>query len=408
MPVPRTPPRIGRLAPALLIALLTLTAWAAPPLQAVPKVSPATVHLRFESVLEGLDMPVSATTDGTRDGKLYISELTGQVRVYQDGHLVQQPFLDLAGDVTAMSGEDGFYGIAFHPGYPRDRRFYAAYVEVGSDDLVVTEFRALPSLDRADPNYRKLVLRVPVDQPYHHGGGLAFGPNGYLFISTGDGQEANHWLHEPPFVAQSLSTLRGKVLRIDVDHGDPYAVPPSNPFVGKAGARGEIWALGFRNPWKLAIDPRTGNVFVGDVGNDRWEEVDQVVAGGNYGWPIREGPECQAFPDTPGLIDPHCADLPLKAPTAAYGHPSIDAQGGDAVTGGVIVRGSRSPKLDGRYLYGDFEDGRIWSLAQLSDGSRRVELVADTEYQITSFVETPDGQLYLTDMGGSLVRITAY
>lgn len=394
---------------AVLISLAPLHAAAdAPPLQPVPPVSPATTHLRFEPVLQGLELPVSATTDGSRDGKLYISELAGTVRVYQNGTLLPRPFLDLAGDVTALSGEDGFYTIAFHPGYPRDRRFYAAYVEVGSDDLVVMEFRALPSLAAADPSYRKLVLRVPVDQPFHHGGQLAFGPDGYLYISTGDGQEANHWLHEPPFVAQDLSTLRGKVLRIDVDHGDPYAIPASNPFAGRSGARGEIWAYGFRNPWKMAFDPATGDLYLGDVGNDRWEEVDRIVKGGNYGWPIREGPECQAFPDTPGLVDPQCATLPLLPPAAAYAHPSIDPQGGDAVTGGVVVRGSRFPSLEGRYLYGDFEEGRIWSLARQPNGTDRVELLADTDYQITSFVETLDGQLYLTDMGGSLVRITAY
>ncbi len=264
------------------LALVTLLASAAaqPALQAVPPVSPASVRLAFDTVLAGLHLPVSLATDGSRDGRLFISELNGLVRVYQAGHLLERPFLDLSGEVTALRGEDGFYGIAFHPGFPRDRRFYAAYTAVGSDDLQIVEYRALPSLAAADPGYRRLVLRVHVDQPYHHGGQLAFGPDGYLYIGTGDGQEANHWLHEPPFVAQRLDTLQGKVLRIDVDHGTPYAIPPDNPFVGHPGARGEIWALGFRNPWKLAFDPSTGGLFVSDVGNDRWEEIDRVVAGG--------------------------------------------------------------------------------------------------------------------------------
>jgi len=391
----------------LSLALVTLlvSAAAQPALQAVPPVSPATVHLAFATVLTGLNLPVSLATDGSKDGRLFITELDGLVRVYRAGRLLDRPFLDLSGAVTALRGEDGAYGIAFHPGFPRDRRFYAAYTAVGSGDLEVVEYRALPSLAAADPSYKRLVLRVHVDQPYHHGGQLAFGPDGYLYVSTGDGQEANHWLHEPPFVSQRLDTLQGKVLRIDVDHGTPYAIPHDNPFVGRQGARGEIWALGFRNPWKFTFDRSTGALFLSDVGNDRWEEIDRVVAGGNYGWPIREGPECQTFPDMPGLVDPHCADLPLRAPVAAYGHPSLDPQGGDAVVGGVVYRGRRWPQLDGRYLYGDFENGRIWSLSV--DGPARVELLAQIHEQITSFAETPDGQLYLTTMNGTLVRVSA-
>jgi len=389
---------------ALIFAASLASAAAQPALQAVPPVSPATVVLGFDTVLKGLHLPVSLTTDGSHDGRLYISELNGIVRIYHDGRLLDRPFLDLSGEVTALRGEDGFYGIAFHPGFPRDRRFYAAYTKVGSDDLQVVEFRALPSLAGADPAYRRPVLQVHVDQPFHHGGQVAFGPDGYLYISTGDGQEANHWLHEPPFLSQRLDGLEGKVLRIDVDHGSPYAIPPDNPFVGRKGARGEVWALGFRNPWKFTFDPASGALLLSDVGNDRWEEIDRVVEGGNYGWPIREGPECQAFPDVPGLVDPHCADLPLRAPAAAYAHPSLDPQGGDAVVGGVVYRGKRWPKLDGRYLYGDFENGRIWSLTV--DGSARVELLAQIHELITSFAQTPDGQLYLTTMNGALIRLS--
>jgi len=317
--------------PARPSLLLTLTlaaslasAAAQPALQAVPPVSPTTVQLRFDTVLKGLNLPVSLATDGSHDGRLFISELNKIVRVYQAGH---------------------------------------------------------------------------------HGGQLAFGPDGYLYIGTGGGEEANHWLHEPPFVAQRLDTLQGKVLRIDVDHGTPYAIPPDNPFVEHPGARGEIRALGFRNPWKLAFDPSTGGLFVSDVGNDRWEEIDRVVAGGDDGWPIREGPECQAFSDAAGLVDPRCADLALRTPAAAYGHPPLDPQGGDAAVGGVVYRGKRWPQLDGRYLYGGFENGRIWSLSV--DGPARVELLAQIHGQITSFAQTPDGQLYLTTMNGSLVRVSA-
>ncbi|MEJ2357320.1 MAG: PQQ-dependent sugar dehydrogenase [Deinococcales bacterium] len=407
MKLPR-PTVLRVLLPGAVAALLALSAiaLAAPPLQPIPSVSPATVGLRIETVTKDLHLPVSLTTDGSADGKLYISELNGIVRVFRAGALLPRPFLDLSGQVTALRGEDGFYDIAFHPGYPHDPRFYAAFTPVGGNALVVMEYRLDPATGRADPSYHKQVLRVPVDQPYHHGGQLAFGPDGYLYVSTGDGQEANHWLHEPPFMAQRLDTLRGKVLRIDVDHGDPYAIPPDNPFVDRQGARGEIWALGFRNPWKFTFDPKTGALYLSDVGNDRWEEVDKVVAGGNYGWPIREGPECQAFPDTAGLVDPQCALLPLRAPIAAYAHPSIDPRGGNAIVGGVVYRGRRWPALDGRYLFGDFVNGRVWSLMVDGAAPHRLELLADTHLQITSFAQTPDGRLYFTSMDGSLHRIT--
>jgi len=368
-------------------------------------VSPATVHLGFDTVLKGLNLPVSLATDGSHDGRLYISELNGIVRVYQDGHLTDRPFLDLSGEVTALRGEDGFYGIAFHPGFPRDPRFYAAYTKVGSDDLQVVEFRALPSLAGADPSYRRQVLQVTVDQPFHHGGQVAFGPDGDLYISTGDGQEANHWLHEPPFLSQRLDRLQGKVLRIDVDHGSPYTIPKDNPFVGRKGARGEIWALGFRNPWKFTFDPATGALLLSDVGNDRWEEIDRVVKGGNYGWPIREGPECQAFPDVPGLVDPHCADLPLRAPAAAYGHPSLDPQGGDAVVGGVVYRGNQTPEIANAYLYADFCTGELWAFP--ADGSTTPTIVATGLGNVAAFGTDPAGEVYVLRFGQPIVRLTS-
>ncbi len=393
-------------------ALLALAAGAAgaqdlPPLQAVPPVAPATARVRLETVLDGLRLPVSATTAGDGSGRLFIVQLEGLVRVWQDGRLLDRPFLDLRGLVTGLSGEDGFYSIAFHPDFARNGRVFAAYTRSGSDDLVVMEYRADAARAHADPaSFERLVLRVPVDEPFHHGGQVVFGPDGMLYVSTGDGQEANHWLHEPPFVSQDLSTLRGKILRIDVDRGTPYAVPADNPFVGRAGVRGEIWAYGFRNPWKMAFDPADGTLYASDVGNDRWEEIDRVERGADYGWPAREGPECQLFPEVEGMVDPACGQADQTPPAAAYGHPGIDPAGGNAVVGGAVYHGSAFAALQGRYLYGDYVSGRIWSLEPAAAGDR-VELLLDTDEAITAFATGPDGELYVLSLGGRMARLEA-
>ncbi len=399
----------ARLPLLLLLSGLASLVGAQGPLLPVPSLSPATVTLSLEPLVTDLRLPVYATTDGRGDDpeRLYVVQLEGLVRVFEHGAVRPTPFLDLRGRVTGLEGEDGFYTIAFHPDFARNGRLFAAYTRTGSNDLVVVEYRAEPDLRTADPaRYERVLLTVPVDEAFHHGGQLAFGPDGMLYVSTGDGQEQNHWLHEPPFVSQDVATLRGKILRIDVDHGDPYAVPADNPFVGVDGARGEIWARGLRNPWKFSFDPADDSLWAGDVGNDRWEEIDRVVPGGNYGWPIREGPECQAYPQVPGLVDEGCADLAFGGPVAAYGHLGVQEGGGNAVVGGYVYRGTAQPALAGRYLFGDFVSGRVWSLAPAPDGWR-LEHLLDTGHPVSSFARDGRGELYLITIDGGLYRIQA-
>lgn len=405
--------RTGLIIASVALVLLTAPSLAAPPLQAQPPVSPATIRLTLEPLTDALQLPVSVTHDGRGNGLLYIVQLGGLVRVWDPaasdgaGALREAPFLDLRGIVSAMEGEDGFYAIAFHPDFQSVGRVYAAYTKVGSHAMRITEYHTNEARTTADVSTERVLLSIDVDEPFHHGGGLAFGPDGYLYIGTGDGQEQNHWLHEPPFVAQDLSTLRGKVLRIDVDSGEPYTVPHDNPFVGREGARAEVFASGFRNPWKLGFDRLAGDLYVSDVGNDRWEEIDRVEAGGNYGWPVREGPECQAYPDTPGYVDPACEDLDFVAPIASYGHPALDPQGGNAVVGGFVYRGADEPALEGRYLFSDFVSGRFWSLADPAGPDPRLELLLDTDMAISAIGEGGDGELYALSMAGGLYRIKA-
>lgn len=370
--------------------------------------APLSLAQRLEPVFSGLVRPVFATPAPGQPERLYVAQLDGQIHILEDGRLLEPPFLDLSGRVTALEGEQGFYSFAFHPDFPSNGRLFAAYTEFGTDDVVVTEHRAF-SPDRADPRPVRELLRVPVDEPFHHGGYLAFGPDGFLYGSFGDGIFSIGILHERQ-VAQDLGNLLGTVVRLDVDGaegGEPYAVPADNPFVGVAGARPEIYAYGFRNPWKFSFDRRTGDLFVSDVGNDRWEEIDRVVKGGNYGWPAMEGPECFQYYDDFSFVDPDCeGSSRYLLPLAVYRHLDRDPEGGNAVTGGFVYRGERHPEWRGRYFFADFVSGRIWTVDAGAEAAEP-ELWLDTPHAISAFVEEAEGELYILTIGGALYALAA-
>ena len=267
--------------------------------------------------------------------------------------------------------EEGLLGIAFSPNFAQDRRAYFYYTAGNPRRSVLSRF--LVGDFGVDMNTEQVLLEVPQPYPNHNGGQLAFGPDGYLYVGLGDGGDAG----DPEGNAQNLGTILGAILRLDVS-GDTYRVPPDNPFVGRPGARPEIYAYGLRNPWRFSFDRATGELWAADVGQDRWEEVDRIVSGGNYGWNILEGFECfQASAcDTTGLIPPR----------AVYGHDL-----GCSITGGYVYRGPSMPELDGWYVYADFCSGRIWAV-NTADDSPPV-LLAETEKSISSFAELPNGEL---------------
>jgi uncharacterized repeat protein (TIGR03806 family) len=292
----------------------------------------------------------------------------------------------------------GLLGIAFHPGFPANPRVYLSYTTSvgGALRSRISEFTTPDGgLTLAAGSERVLLT---VNQPYsnHNGGHIAFGPDGYLYAGFGDGGSGG----DPQNNAQTLTTLLGKILRIDVDAGSPYGVPAGNPFAANplcnangTGAQGcpEIFAWGFRNPWRWSFDRQTGQLWAGDVGQGAWEEIDVVVLGGNYGWRFREGAHC--YSPTSG-----CPTAGLIEPVSEYDHSL-----GSSVTGGYVYRGSAVASLAGRYVFGDFASGRIW----IADpqGSRTPIQIADTNHAISSFGEGLDGELYVVDYAGTLHAI---
>ncbi|HEV8340252.1 MAG TPA: PQQ-dependent sugar dehydrogenase [bacterium] len=347
--------------------------------------------IRLTRVVGGLDAPVYLTHAGDRTGRLFVVEQGGAIRIIRDGSLLPRPFLDISARVIS-GGEMGLLSVAFHPRFASNGRFFVNYTANG-DRLrtVIAEYRVSDD----DPNVASRTERVvlTIDQPYrNHNGGLnLFGPDGMLYIGMGDGGSGG----DPHNNGQRLDTLLGKMLRIDVDGGTPYRVPPDNPFVGRAGARGEIWAYGLRNPWRFSFDRRNGRLFVADVGQNAWEEIDLLERGGNYGWRIMEGAHC--FRPQNG-----CDRDRLALPIAEYGR-----EGGCSVTGGFVYRGSRIRDLVGRYLFADYCSGRLWMLTEGAAGRWTMNTLLDSGLRVSSFGEDQDGELYVVDHGGAVYRIVA-
>jgi len=346
-----------------------------------------TVSLRLLAVVTGLESPVYVTHAGDGTGRLFVVEQPGVIRIIQNSRLLTRPFLDIQSRVIA-GGEMGLLSVAFHPEYERNGRFFVNYTaDSGNLRTVIAEYRVSD-----DPNVAGRSERVLLEiaQPYrNHNGGLnLFGPDGMLYVGMGDGGSGG----DPHNNGQRLDALLGKLLRLDVNGEGPYVVPRDNPFVGRAGARGEIWAYGLRNPWRFSFDRPTGRLFLADVGQNAWEEVDLIEKGGNYGWRIMEGAHC--FAPSSG-----CSTAGLQLPIAEY-----DRQGGCSITGGYVYRGTRIRALVGRYLFSDYCSGRLWALRE--SGDRWVmEQLLETGLRVSSFGEDQAGELYIVDHQGAVYRI---
>ncbi len=348
----------------------------------------ATLAQRLEPVARGLTRPLAVASSG--DGRLFVVEQGGRVRVVKDGVLAGRPFLDLS-DRVSRGGERGLLGLAFAPDFTSSGRLYVTYTDLRGAS-VLERFTVEAGADRVEPGTGAVLLRV--DQPYanHNGGGLVFGPDGYLYWGLGDGGSAG----DPQGNGQDPATLLGTILRLDVA-GDGAAPAPGNPFLGRPGARPEVFLYGLRNPWRFSFDRATGDLYIGDVGQNAFEEIDRIPAGTgggqNLGWNVMEGERCYRPPQG-------CRTEGLTLPIVSYPH---EPGWGTSVTGGYVYRGTAIPSLKGAYLFADFGSGRLWSARPSSGDAWQVELVLDTGGNVAAFGEDDAGELLLADYGRGIV-----
>jgi len=359
-------------------------------------VEPSQITIALQLVVSGLQRPVAVRAADDGSGRLFIVEQPGRIRIFDVDGLRSTPFLDIANRVRDTSNEQGLLGLAFHPEYARNGRFFVNYTDLSGDTVIAEYTRSESDTNLSNPSSEAIIMTIQQPFSNHNGGDLAFGPDGYLWIATGDGGGGG----DPQGNGQNPETLLGKLLRVDVDNGSTYTIPPDNPFNDDPEARDEIWALGLRNPWRFSFDRSTGDLYIGDVGQGSWEEIDFETGtdpgGRNYGWATMEGSHC--------FVNSNCSTDGLTLPVAEYSHAL-----GCSVTGGYVYRGTRFPALRGLYLYGDFCSGTVWGLAPAGPGDWTVAVVGQTGVSISSFGEDESGELYLTDLStGSVYFITGH
>jgi glucose/arabinose dehydrogenase len=356
--------------------------------------------LALEPVADGLDAPIGIANAGDGSGRLYVLEQAGRVRVIEvNGDLRDEPFVDLQGRIQ-LAFEQGLLGIAFHPDYSSNRRVFVHYSRAGDGATVVSELRASGDGRTADPGSERVLLTQAQPFTNHNGGQLAFGPDGYLYLGLGDGGSGG----DPFGNAQNTDVLLGKILRLDVDSppdGDRgYAIPPDNPFASQGvppgAGRPEIWAYGLRNPWQFSFDAAAGDLYIGDVGQNGWEEINRQPSdsrgGENYGWDVMEGRHCfgRADCDQAGYVKP-IAEYPLE-------------RGNCSVIGGYVYRGQQQPDLQGVYVFADYCSGLVFTL-QVDEGTTTPKVVLDSGLNISAFGTDEDGEIYVADIDGSIRRV---
>ncbi|MDQ6690684.1 MAG: PQQ-dependent sugar dehydrogenase [Gemmatimonadota bacterium] len=340
-------------------------------------------------VTTGLTSPVFLTQP-LSDGRIFVVEQAGKIRVVRDGVLQATPFLDITTRVLS-GGERGLFSAAFHPQYATNHFFYVYFTTQPNGDIRIERFTATTA-DVADPATTKLILTVPHSTQSNHNGGLvSFGPDGMLYAGLGDGGGGG----DPAGNAQNYNALLGSLLRLDVDRGDPYLIPPDNPFVNQPNRRGEVWAKGLRNPWRYAFDPSTGLLFIADVGQNTREEVDVAVAsvgGLNYGWNVMEGTSCYGASS--------CKQTGFTAPVLDYGR----AGGACSITGGYVYRGSAIPDIRGHYFYSDWCAGFLRSFRYSNGSAVDQKDWGVTSPSVTSFGVDIAGELYIMS-GNNVLRL---
>lgn len=356
----------------------------APPTEAPPANSttfPTAGDYEWKLIVSGLNRPVDIQSANDGSGRLFIIEKYGVIRVFENGQLLGAPLLNIDDRVNDEGNEMGLLGLAFHPDYEQNGFFYVNYTGDGGDTRI-SRFQASGNI--ADPNSEKVLLII--NQPYqnHNGGALAFGPDSYLYAGLGDGGLAG----DPHKNGQNTTSLLGKILRLDVNNGDAYAIPSDNPF------ENEVWAYGLRNPWRVSFDRSTGDLWIGDVGQNQWEEIDYLPAGSpggaNFGWSNMEG-----YHGYDGLAQPD-----MLLPVAEYSH----TEGGCSVTGGYVYRGAMA-EWQGIYLFGDYCRGTVWGLI-LSNGQWQSQVMFETGVTITTFGQDESGEIYFASDNGNLYHLT--
>jgi len=364
-------------------SLTEIPATESPPTETSPNATtfPDPNSYTWQLFVSGLERPVELQADGS--GRIFVIEKYGHIHIIENGGLVENPFLNIEDRVNDSSNEMGLLGLVFHPNYAQNGYFFVNYTGSGGATFI-SRFQVSGDPNVADPASEVNLLRVSQPFPNHNGGGLDFGPDGYLYAGLGDGGAAG----DPFGNGQKTNTLLGKILRMDVDSAEPYAIPADNPFGN------EIWAYGLRNPWRISFDLTTDDLYIGDVGQNTWEEIDHLPAGSpggtNFGWNKFEG-------NHPYSGNP--SDVGLTFPVAEYSHQ----EGGCSITGGYVYRGSM-PEWNGVYLYGDYCTGYIWGLIKSVDGWQAQRLF-DTDVNITSFGQDENGEVYLVADSGGIYKL---
>jgi glucose/arabinose dehydrogenase len=371
----------------------TLAATSQPAASVTPKLTPllpgdTPASFEWKPVGSGFSAPVDLADPGDGSGRLFIVEKPGMIHILQNGVMLANPFLDITDQVKSDGSEQGLLGIALHPQFKSNGFFYVNYVDLDGN-TVIARFKVSSNPNTADVNSEKVLLRVNQPFPNHNGGSMVFGPDGYLYMGLGDGGSQG----DPKLNGQNLNVLLAKILRIDVDHGDPYAIPKDNPFVN-GGGRPEIWAYGLRNPWRFSFDRQTGDLYIGDVGQNLYEEIDflptHAPGGSNFGWSYREGFHPYKGSPPPGIK--------LVDPVWEYTHDQ-----GCAIIGGFVYRGKAIPALNGVYFYGDSCSGTVWGLSRAANGKWQSRQLFQSGVSISSFGQDQLGELYMLDLNGGQV-----
>jgi glucose/arabinose dehydrogenase len=322
--------------------------------------------------------------------RLFVTDLNGKISIIQDGTVLSEPFLDISQQVTTITFGQGMLGMAFHPDFATNGLFFVDYTGLDGNPVLVRFHVSDDNPNKADTDSAKIVFVVPHPTEFHFGGQLAFGPDGYLYWSMGDGATKRS-------PAPKLASYLGSILRLDVNGADPYQIPADNPFVGQDGALPELWAKGLRNPWRFSFDRATGDMYIADVGEAAMEEIDFQPAGDpggeNYGWNAYEGTNIFNNGSKDGLT----------FPVVVYDHDG----GNCSITGGYVYRGTTLPDLVGKYIFGDYCSGWIWTTYQKSDGTWFTAQLLKTKLRLTTFGEDNAGEIYVGDGQGRVYKLVA-